>query len=162
MCCVGSCQEKRLRIVPVTQGNRAAVEALRVATGQQGFIETVSQCMAEADQLALWQPVAIYDGQRLIGFAMYGLWEKEGENGRVWLDRFLIDRSRQGKGYAKPALRAIIELMVATYHCNEIYLSIYEDNVHALGIYQDLGFAFNGELDMNGEKVMVLRLPVLA
>ena len=44
--------------------------------------------------------------------------------------------------------------LIKIYNCNEIYLSLYGDNKWALHLYQKFGFQFNGELDINGEKVM--------
>ncbi|MEG1687370.1 MAG: GNAT family protein [Angelakisella sp.] len=142
-----------LKIEPVTKQNRAAVTALRVKHGQEHFVETVEECLTEADQFALWRPVAVYDGAQLIGFCMYGLW---GNNGRVWLDRFLLDAGSQGKGYSIPVLRALIARIREEYGCDELYLSVYKENTLALSIYQRLGFALNGELDINGEEIMVL------
>ena len=40
-----------LSIRAADRGNRAALEALRVAPGQEGYIETVAQCLREADGL---------------------------------------------------------------------------------------------------------------
>ena len=73
----------------------------------------------------------------------------------MWLDRFLIDKRFQGRGYGKPTLKLLIERLVNEYNCTKIYLSIYDDNVNAIKLYEDLGFKFNGELDINGERVMV-------
>lgn len=146
-----------ITIAPVTPENREVVSALRVRPGQEGFIETVAECLAEADELPHWRPVGIYHGSALIGFAMYGLWLYEGERGRVWLDRFLLDGGAQGRGYALPALRALIARIRAEYGYDALFLSIYEENTHALSLYRGLGFALNGEVDINGEKVMVLR-----
>ena len=146
---------KKPCILPIDDRNRRKAQALRVVKGQEGYIETTRQCLSEADSLKLWRPVGIYDGQTLIGFAMYGKWDSEG--GRVWLDRFLIDRRYQGKGYGKAALKLLIARLMAEYGCGEIYLSLYEDNLGALRLYTDFGFLPNGETDINGETVMVLK-----
>ena len=83
-----------LSLIPVTSKNRRAIEKLKVFPHQTGFIESVADCMKEADQLAAWHPMYIYDNDTLIGFTMYT---------RLWFDRLLIDKQHQGKGYAKPA-----------------------------------------------------------
>ena len=41
------------------------------------------------------------------------------------------------------------------YGRRQIYLSVYENNVAAIAMYQQIGFQFNGELDTKGEKIMV-------
>lgn len=145
-----------IKLKPVTQDNKDAVLCLKVKNSQSGFIETTRECLQEADELALWKPVGIYDEDTLIGFAMYGLWEKEGTQGRVWLDRFLIADQYQGKGYAKPALKELIKQITQIYQKKKLYLSLYEDNQVASNLYRKLNFKFNGELDINEEKVMVL------
>ncbi len=55
-------------------------------------------------------------------------------------------------------LKALIQHLADLYKCRRIYLSIFENNIHALCLYQRFGFHFNGELDFNGEKVMVKEL----
>lgn len=55
-------------------------------------------------------------------------------------------------------LKALIQHLAGLYKCKKIYLSIFENNIHALRLYQTFGFLFNEELDFNGEKVMVKEL----
>lgn len=81
----------------VNNRNRKEAEDLSVFSEQSGFIESVSECLKEADELKLWRPVGIYDGSTLIGFAMYGYFP-EPAPGQLWLDRLLIDKKYQGKG----------------------------------------------------------------
>ena len=50
-----------LSLIPVTSKNRRAIEKLKVFPHQTGFIESVAECMKEADQLAAWHPMCIYD-----------------------------------------------------------------------------------------------------
>lgn len=145
-----------IKLKPVTKENKNEILALRVKSSQMGFIETTHECLQEADELDLWRPVGIYDDEILIGFAMYGLWEKEGTDGKVWLDRFLIAEQHQGKSYAKPALERLIQKITQEYQREKLYLSLYEDNEVATNLYCKFNFKFNGELDINQEKVMVL------
>lgn len=145
-----------LRFVPVDQFNYNEMKQLHIKDSQKGTVETVEECCKEAEQFALWRPTAIADGDQFIGFAMYGLWIDEGEDGRVWLDRFFIDERYQGKGYAKPVLKLLIQKIVDEYAYDKLYLSVYEMNQVAIRIYESLGFKFNGELDINKELIMVL------
>lgn len=147
-----------LKIEPITPRNRADVLALSVAPGQRGFIEPTAQCLLEAERLSLWRPVGIYDGDLPVGFAMYGLFPDEGEDGRVWLDRLLIDRRYQGRHYGEGALLLLLERLSAEYGRATVYLSLYPDNHLARKLYLRHGFAFNGESDEHGELVMVKRL----
>ena len=145
-----------LHIEKVTDRNRSSILALKVKEEQSGFIESVSQCLSEADSLSLWRPVGIYDGESLVGFAMYGFFPSEGDLGRAWLDRFMIDASCQGKGYGKAALYQILSVIFEQYGCSGIFLSLYENNKGAERLYRKAGFVFTGEQDSNGEKIMLL------
>lgn len=146
-----------LLLKPVTRANRAAVLALRIQKSQEGFVETPARCLKEAFWCRLWHPVGIYDAETLIGFAMYGRFPWEGSRGRVWLDRFLIDEKHQGCGYGKQSLHLLVATLFGTYRCDEIFLSIYETNQLAAHLYAEFGFAYNGELDLHKEKIMVLQ-----
>lgn len=144
---------------PVTSENREQVEALKTAPGQEGFIESVSECMKEADKRKCWRPVGIYDGSKLVGFAMYGFFWEYLPFGRVWMDRLLIDQNHQGKGYGKEALIKLLEQLHKEYRRKKIYLSVYPSNKQAIRLYQQLGFRFNGQHDTHGEEVMVYMFP---
>ena len=61
-----------LKIIPVSDKIRKEAEQLTVAKGQEHFIETVEECMREADGIKDWEPVCIYDGSTMVGFSMYG------------------------------------------------------------------------------------------
>lgn len=132
--------------------------ALRVDTSQKHFVESVEQSYLEAKQFCFWRPVAIVLENVMIGFAMYGLYEEAGKVPQLWLDRFFIDYRFQQKGYAKKAMLALLEVMKYEYGEQTIYLSVYEQNGVAIHLYEKLGFKFNGEMDINGELVMVLHL----
>lgn len=138
----------------VTEVNRAEVEGLSLLEFQEGFVESVSQCLNEADRNSIWHPKAIYVDETLIGFAMYGFFEKEGSQGRLWLDRYLIDQKYQGKGYGKAAVKALLVNMMLEFNQEEVFLSVYPDNISAIRLYESIGFKFNGEKDINGEDVM--------
>ena len=144
----------QLHFEPVNNENRRAVESLTLFPEQAGFIENVSECLREADELELWRPVGIYDGNVLIGFAMYGYFP-EPIPGKLWLDRLLIDQKYQGRGYGKQAVLALLGRLYQEYPSDVVYLSVYEDNFNAIRLYRQIGFQFNGEHDVKGESVMV-------
>ena len=146
---MNSHSDHTLHFEAVNSRNRAEVEHLEVFAEQSGFIESVTQCLQEADKLELWRPVGIYDRSMLIGFAMYGYFPEPAP------DRLLIDKKYQGKGYGKRVVLALLDRLRTEYSCDTIYLSVYETNSHAIHLYQQIGFHFNGEYDTNGEHVMV-------
>lgn len=147
----------RLHFEPVTKENETEVLKLKTAKGQEGFVETVEECLSESKESGRWRPVCIYDGKKMVGFAMYGYFREYLPFGRVWLDRLLIDENCQGMGYGKAALEGLLQRLYKEYKQEKIYLSVVKENKTAIRLYSEHGFQFTGELDINGEKVMVLK-----
>lgn len=150
-----------IEIKAVTEENRESILSLHVHKSQISYIESTKQCLEDASECQYYKPAGLYYEGELVGFAMYGWFpefDEENKNGRVWLDRFFIDERFQGQGLGSKMLEALIHHLAEQYTCNRIYLSIFENNIHALRLYQKFGFTFNGELDFNGEKVMVKEL----
>lgn len=139
----------------ITALNKEKILALRIADYQQDFIESTKQCLAEAKTDKRFIPVGLYREDNAVGFAMYGVFPHKDNTQRVWLDRFFIDERFQHKGLGKYFLQLLIKHLVAKYSCQNIYLSVYDNNIVAIQLYKKFGFVFNGELDDKGEKVMV-------
>ncbi|MFJ7669201.1 GNAT family N-acetyltransferase [Lysinibacillus sp. NPDC097195] len=139
----------------ITALNKEEVLALHIADNQQNFIETTQQCLDEAESDQRFIPVGLYKEGSAVGFAMYGVFPHEDGTQRVWLDRYFIDERYQHQGLGKYFLQQLIKFLQVKYNCKEIFLSVYDDNVVAIQLYQKFGFVFNGELDEKGEKVMV-------
>ena len=144
-----------IEIREVTAENLKEVLSLHVSEAQKSYVESTKQCLKDAIECNCYRPTGLYKDGSIVGFAMYGFFPIDGKNDQVWLDRYLIDEHFQGKGLGNIMLEALITHLIKIYNCNEIYLSLYEDNKRALHLYQKFGFQFNGELDINGEKVMV-------
>lgn len=144
-----------IEIKKVTKENLKEILSLHVKPSQKTYIETTKECLDDAKECDCYRPVGLYSDGILVGFAMYGFFPSEGNGGRVWLDRYLIDEHFQGCGLGNIMLETLINHLIMLYASDEIYLSIYDDNDCALHLYRKFGFDFNGELDINGEKVMV-------
>ncbi len=142
----------------ITALNKQEVLSLRIADHQKSFIESTVQCLVEAEIDKRFIPVGLYKENVAIGFAMYGVFPHEDNSQRVWLDRYLIDERFQHKGLGKYFLQRLIDYLTLKYSCQNIYLSVYDNNEVAIKLYRNFGFAFNGELDEKGEKVMVLEV----
>jgi len=139
----------------ITTANKNEILALQIAHSQEGFIETPAECIEEAEEVENFVPVGLYLNNTPIGFAMYGKFPDKQEGSRIWLDRYLIDFHHQGKGYGHVFLKELMQFLTQKYNCPKIYLSVYENNQGAIHLYTSHGFRFNGELDDNGEKVMI-------
>lgn len=136
-----------LRIVEIDKDNKDVLE-LKVSASQNTFIEDIPTCMEEVKQKSYgvpWKPVGIFDGDKLVGFAMFG----KSRSGRVWLDRFMIGEQHQLKGYGKRALQMLLRIICSTMKCDTIYLSVHPNNRVAIKLYEENGFYFIDELDGN-------------
>ncbi|UOQ84715.1 GNAT family N-acetyltransferase [Gracilibacillus salinarum] len=131
--------------------NECKVRNIKLKSGQETFIETVDECLDEAKIHREWHPVAIYDADEIIGFAMYGSF---GPNKDTWIDRIIIDKKYQGMGYGKISMRKLIDIVSEEYGVNVIYLSITEDNRIAYSLYESIGFEFMNERDPNNDELM--------
>ena len=56
-----------MRARPVTGENEQTALRLRVDAGQEGFVETVEACLAEAKALSVWRPFLLYTQNRAGG-----------------------------------------------------------------------------------------------
>lgn len=139
----------------ITAVNKEEILSLHIADDQQGFIETTLQCLTEAENDRRFVPVGLYKGDTAVGFAMYGTFQQDRGEQRIWLDRYFIDERYQHRGLGKYFLQQLIDYLQSKFHCNRIYLSVFNDNEVAIQLYKKFGFVFNGEIDENGELVMV-------
>lgn len=151
-----------LKIKEINKDNYKEALKLQVFEEQIGYIESVQECLEEASENSSWRPVGIYDEDTLVGFSMYGLLhEVEYRGPRVWLDRILIDKNHQGKGYGKASVEILLKRLYEEYNEKKTYLSVYDDNEAAVKLYKRIGFVFNGEIDTKGEKIMEINMEKL-
>ncbi|WP_213809909.1 N-acetyltransferase [Jeotgalicoccus sp. WY2] len=144
-----------INIKEINPDNIDEVRKISVKADQQSFIETVDECLKEAEMYEQWCPVAVYYDKDLVGFAMYGAF---GDNPDTWIDRIIIDRKYQGKGFGKLAMKELIKIVKQKYQVSMVYLSFVEDNEAARNLYENLDFKFTGEYDPEGELIYKLIL----
>ncbi|MBD7984978.1 GNAT family N-acetyltransferase [Sporosarcina sp. Sa2YVA2] len=147
-----------LHIREVTAANWMAIASLSVNDNQKDFIESNSFSLAQSKFEPEWKSVGLYDGNLLVGYAMHGI---DMSNGDVWLDRFMIDSTYQGQGYASRFLPILLVHMTDLYACDKIFLSISPDNLGAQRLYEKFGFKLNGDIDNVGEfPCLVMKLDI--
>ncbi len=127
---------------------------LKVADGQEKFVAPNVFSIAQSKIYPNLNPFAVYDGDEMVGFVMYGYNE---DDARFWLDRLMIGEKHQGKGCGRAATLEVIERLSQIEDCREIYLSFYPENTGAEKLYSNIGFERTGELDQ-GEIVMRLTI----
>ena len=146
----------------ITEDNADAVLAVQLAPGQERFVTSVADSLAEADDYPQGNPWfrAVYDDGEPVGFVMLS-WDVEPQppdiNGPWFLWKLLIDERHQGRGYGSEAVRQVARLVRAE-GARELLTSYVPGDGGPAGFYKRLGFAPTGELDADGE--VIVRLPV--
>lgn len=129
---------------------------LDVREDQREFVATNAFSIAQAKVETTCAVKAVYEGDVLVGFVMYGL---DLDDGRHYLGRLMIDRRYQGKGYGRAATVEAVERLRREYGCGEIFLWVNVKNDCARRLYESLGFRGTGEMHANGhEELMRLEL----
>jgi diamine N-acetyltransferase len=142
----------------IAEDNVQSVLALRLATGQERFVTSVADSLAEADEYPQGNPWfrAVYADGSPVGFVMLS-WNVEPQppeiNGPWFLWKLLIDYRHQGKGYGSEVVRQIVEL-VRGQGGTELLTSFVPGEGGPAGFYTRLGFVPTGELDPQGEIIL--------
>jgi diamine N-acetyltransferase len=149
----------------ITGENREAVLALRVAPGQERFVSSVQDSLAEAamyPHAKPWHRAVFASGERAepVGFVLVS-WNCQPQPPEIigpwFLWKLLIDERYQGRGYGTAVVRQIAELVRAE-GATELLTSCVPEDGGPAGFYGRLGFEPTGELDENGEVIMRLGL----
>jgi diamine N-acetyltransferase len=140
---------------PLTRDNIwMVVEDLKLHPGQEAFVAPDIDSIANAYVEPTFVPLAVYAGETLVGFTMYG---QDPGTGTWWVIRLMIDREQQGKGYGRATMEKVIARMVEETGCAEIITSYKPENAVAGALYASLGFQPTGEIE-DGETVVLLRV----
>jgi diamine N-acetyltransferase len=147
----------------ISEDNAESVLALRLAPGQERFVTSVADSLAEADECPQgnpWFRAACADG-RPVGFVMLS-WDVEPQppeiHGPWFLWKLLIDHRQQSKGYGREVVRQIVEL-VRGQGATELLTSHVPGEGGPAGFYARLGFVPTGERDPDGEIILRRLVP---
>ena len=146
----------------ITDANRDEVLALRVAPEQSRFVGSVAGALDEAERYPegkAWYR-AIYDGEEPVGFVMLS-WDVTPVPGEIigpwYLWKLLIDERHQRHGYARAALRQVVEIVRAA-GATELLTSYVTGEGDPWPFYESFGFVATGERDNAGEVILSLDL----
>jgi diamine N-acetyltransferase len=148
----------RIRLKDIDAANWQEALGLELNPGQEHFVASNVYSLAEAyvkPDLPAYRPLAVYDGEQLVGFAMYACDPRSAE--RHYVQRLMIDRRFQGRGYGRAAMVELLRLIRENENCEEITLTVDPDNANARRLYLSLGFEDTGQMHL-GQKVFTLRL----
>jgi diamine N-acetyltransferase len=142
----------------ITRENYRECLRLRVTPEQERFVASNAVSLAEAKYELELEPLAIFAGERMVGFVMYGA-STEGDmaDGAHWIHRLMVDVAHQQHGYGRTALRLVLDRLRADLACREIAISWVPSNDVAERLYLSLGFIKTGEI-LWGERVGRLRV----
>lgn len=147
----------------VTEADRAAALALRVAPSQERFVSSVEESFLDAERYpeALARYWAVYDGDEIVGFTMIsdGIAEDVLEAdptlvGPYFLWRLLIDERHQRRGYGSATLDAVVDY-VRGQGATELLTSYTAGEGSPGPFYERYGF-IPTERFVEGERVLIL------
>jgi diamine N-acetyltransferase len=145
---------------PVTEENRPALEALRVATAQRAFVSSVTDSLAEAERYADANPLVfgLYDRETPVGFVMIADEVDDPDYIAHFLWKLLIDERFQRRGFGTAAL----DLVAAYFRSKGVptmWTSAGEGEGSPIPFYERYGFVRDGvHEDDNGSREIMLRL----
>jgi diamine N-acetyltransferase len=147
----------------LTDANRDALLALRVAPGQERFVGSVTDALEDAGAYPVANPWyrGVYAGDEPVGFVMLS-WECIPQPPEIigpwFLWKLLIDARHQHRGYGREVVRLVADL-VRSAGAQELLTSHVPDLEGGPGpFYTRLGFVPTGELDAAGEIILTLDL----
>jgi len=145
---------------PLTEENRPALEALRVAAWQQAFVSSVTDSLAEAERYADANPLVfgLYDRETPVGFVMIADEVDDPDYVSHFLWKLLIDERFQRRGYGTAALD-----LVAGYFRSKgvptMWTSAGEGEGSPIPFYERYGFVRDGvHEEDDGSREIMLRL----
>ena len=143
----------------ITRDNIDEVLALKVDESQKSFVSTNADSLAQAyvySETAF--PFAVYDDTTLVGFIMMGYYEVKSYY-TLW--KFMIDSRYQNKGYGRKALELGIKFLQDRFGVSEIYTGVVPGNTVAKKLYESVGFAETGLIELGMEEMrLTLDSPV--
>jgi diamine N-acetyltransferase len=146
----------------ITDQNREAVAALRVAASQERYVSSVADSLDEARDTPEGNPWyrAIYADDQPVGFVMLS-WNVTPDPPQIigpwFLWKLLIDERHQGRGYGREAVKLVSDI-ARGQGASELLTSYVAGERSPESFYRQIGFVPTGEEDEKGEKVLALRL----
>jgi diamine N-acetyltransferase len=121
---------------------------------QNSFVAPNQLSLAQAYAEPWWQPYAIYAGEQMVGFVLYGCWPERGvpdyhtyaKPGVHCVLRFMIDGRYQGRGHGRAAMERVVEQICHEPGAHTIELSVDPNNEAAQRLYNSLGFQRTGNM----------------
>lgn len=127
----------------ITRENFWDCISLSVADFQVDFVTSNAVSIAQSKVQPECIPLAVYDDDIMVGFAMYCIDKDDGE---YWIYRLMIDKKYQSKGYGTSAMQKLIDIIKKDKTHNKIFIGVHKDSMPAVKLYSSLGFYFNRQV----------------
>jgi GNAT superfamily N-acetyltransferase len=146
----------KITLRPITAENWERAIQLKVSEEQKKFVASNLFSIAQVQFLRDFKAMGIYAGEKMVGFALYGI---DPDDGNYWIYRLMIDEKSQGKGYGKAALTEVLKDIESENSTSIPFVMIgYEpDNLLAKKLYENAGFV-EMEIASWGEQLAKLEL----
>jgi len=145
----------------VTDEVREELRSVRVGEGQERFVSSVEESLAEAELYPQAKPWfrAVYADGVAAGFVMIS-WDVEPDPPELWgpwfLWKLLIDERQQGRGLGREVVLAIVDIV--RHEGGDALITSYGEGPGGPGgFYRGLGFVPTGDVDHDE---IVARLPI--
>ena len=136
----------------IDRSNFDAVINLTVFDEQKDFVASNTYSLAQAKAQPECVPMAVYNGDTLVGFVMYCM---DVEDSEYWIYRVMIDKKYQRQGLGKAAMQCVLSILQKDTAHSKVYISFEPENVGAKELYESLGFTPDGRI-IYGEIVYCL------
>ncbi|MEG0292063.1 MAG: GNAT family N-acetyltransferase [Anaerovoracaceae bacterium] len=128
----------------VDHSNFQAVIDMDVNDDQKGFMENNMYSLAECVFEDTFRTKVIYNDDEPVGFILYYFVKDDPDY--VFLHRFMIDKTKQGRGFGKTSLLATMTLFKEEFPSIKcVELMHYPDNLIGKSLYEAVGFDKTGE-----------------
>ncbi|UUI41588.1 GNAT family N-acetyltransferase [Oceanobacillus oncorhynchi] len=132
----------------VDSSNYKKCSLLKVNDNQKDFIApnwySVLEAVYEKEEKRTY---AIYHEEEMVGFLMLCYYPASDiyDKDSWWMDRFMIAKDFQGKGYGKASLKKFMEDFQKNYPKEALRTSTVKENHVAITLYEHSGFQRTGE-----------------
>jgi len=140
---------------PLTDGNRSAIEALRIRPAQERFVNTVTDALLEAVEEPGGRSIqfGLYDDDTPVGFVMISDTVDEAGYISQYLWKLLIDREQQRRGYGSAALELVADYFRDRGH-TEMWTSTGKGEGSPIPFYEQNGFVQTGDIVFDNEVLL--------
>lgn len=127
----------------ITVDNFWDIIDLKVADSQTDLVASNAVSIAQSKVQPECVPLAIDHNGTPVGFLMYCI---DRDDGEYWLYRLMIDQRYQGNGYAKEALRRLLDIIQKDASRSCVFLGVDRNGIASVKLYERIGFQFTGQV----------------